>query len=79
MEDKDGPDSIDIPLLISKKAMSKAEVKIDLANGLITLRGAEVRAVAISAGNLCVYLLQSESASEVANTEEEEQERVKHI
>ena len=42
----------DIPLLISKKAMRKAEVKIDLASYLITWKGTEVRAIKTSAGHI---------------------------
>ena len=63
----------DFPLLISKKAMSKAKVKLDLASDTITWREAEVRSVPTSTGHLCVSLLTKESEAEIVNVGEEEQ------
>ena len=40
-------------MLISREAMSKAKVKIDLANNQITWEGIEMKAVPTRAGHLC--------------------------
>ena len=66
--------SSDIPLLISKNAMRKAKVKIDLANDQITWKGVEVKAVPTSAGHLCISLLPNGPPAEIFSIEEEENE-----
>ena len=57
----------DIPLLLSKKAMKKAKMKIDLENDTCAIFGKEIELKTSSSGHYCISLLEEMSTGD--NTE----------
>ena len=57
----------DIPLLLSKKAMKKAKMKIDLENDTCAIFGKEIELKTTSSGHYCISLLEEMSTGD--NTE----------
>ena len=60
----------DIPLLLSKKAMKKANVSIDLATDTITWQGVRVHVYTSSSGHYCLPLMPQGGKEEVFKIQE---------
>ena len=59
----------EIPLLLSRSAMKKAEMTVDFENDMATIYGTEVKLITSSSGHYCLpitkYLLKEETESEI--------------
>lgn len=73
----------DIPLLLSKKAMKKAKVSIDLSQDKVVWKGEQVKVLTTSSGHYCLPLIQRKSETfkvdEILATEIDPTERQKRL